>query len=232
MSATANIKLVGTSSLTEVDSSSDNALFVEGRPPALNGFGAYSITVSTGNVTATLAANAPLFSMRWTAPGALCLIHRVAINVGTVTSVTAAVRSNWVLRGLREFVVNDTGGTQVSVATTANDQKLRTSMPPSLFGINDIRVATTGTLTAGTRIRDANMLGYLCGNVPAASGVGAWLIGPGSGLVPLFDGTGVGDYPLLLTRYDGFAIESEVTGPATGTFTLVVRVEWLEVPLY
>ena len=188
------------------------------KPNDVGALGAYSLGAVSGVMAAGLAANAPIFSFRYGGAN-LVLLKRVlltAINAGT--AFTAGV-CNFSMFAARSFTASDSGGT--SVLPTLN--KLRTSQGTT--GVSDIRLSSTGALTAGTRTLDGQPLAALTG---VASVTASTVIIPPA--TPLFDRSAPGAWPDVIANNEGFVIQATVA--ATGTWTFAVQVDWEEVSTY
>lgn len=183
--------------------------------------GAYIISAESGIMAAGLAANAPVFSMRW-APGVsspnLALVHRVQVAIGNAGTAFTAGLGSLNLFVARSFTASASGGTAQTL--TGNNAKLRTSFATSQ--VADMRISSTATLTAGTRTLDAVDIGLAGFAVSTAVN---------NTILPLTDilarQPGDGDWPLVLANNEGFEIQATV--PATGTWFLQVVVDWMEV---
>lgn len=224
----------GTSAALVDTGSNTKALRVETLPTDVGSLGAYQIVATSGTVAAGLAAAAPVFSFRWGDATRACLIKRVAMvakNGGTAFAAGAQLHE---LVVARSFSASDTGGT--SVLPTGNSQKKRTSFGTTLA--TDMRIASTGTLTAGTRTLDGAPVGILRGLVPATS-VSYVMVGAGNNHIPgaattaftmdfanLYVQDSSDEWPLVLVQNEGFIIRSTV--PATGTWDFSVLVQWTE----
>ena len=206
----------------EVDT--DNHALMNPRAPAFGALGYYREAVVSGAIAATLAAGSTLLSFRWTDATRLALIQSVRVSGMITGAVTTGVPFDLALFIARGFTANDTGGT--AVLPTATGQKLRTSMGGSLVG--DLRVATTGTLTPGTRSLDAQPLDRIQGFTGTALGTSPF----GAGLQPLYLRENSDEHPIVLAQNEGFVVQNPLAGPATGTLTLLFRVEWGEVAKY
>jgi hypothetical protein len=201
----------------------DGNLRINPRPPAFGSLGYYRQAALSGTIAVTLAANSPLWSCRWTNGTDLCLVQSVKINLVSIASITV-VPFEIGLFFARSYTATDTGGTAVGVP--ASMQKLRTSMGSSLMG--DWRIATTGTLTAGTRTLDTNPLAIVSG-LPTTAGT--TLSGNGAP-VPLYVRDNNDNHPIILAQNEGLVITNPLIGPSTGTFTIMVQMEWGEVAAF
>lgn len=119
------------------------------------------------------------------------------------------------------------GGTRI--AMTGDNLQMETSEPNSQ--VNDLGIATTGALTAGTKTLDANAFGQCLGGVGTAA-VTAYagnttLIAP----QPLLDAT-AGQPALVLANQEGFVIRTTHAGPAGLTYVAGFTIVWREVTAY
>ena len=178
--------------------------------------GAYSKSMVSGTIAAGLAAESPVYSFRYGGTG-IAVIRKVtvsAIVAGTAFTVGAA---NLELFAARSFTASDSGGTAGTL--TGNNSKLRTSLATT--AVSDIRIASTGTLTAGTRTLDTDQAATVAFSAPATLTFTNLL-----NSTELYKPGQAGDYPMELATNEGFVIQATV--PATGTWTLQVLVDWEE----
>jgi len=205
------------------------------RPTDVGSLGSYQISVLSGTMAAGLGAAAPVFSCRWGDATRAMLLRRVSMiarNAGT--AFTAGVFL-FDLIAARAFTASDSGGT--SILPTGNSQKRRTSFGTTL--ITDLRISSTGTLTAGTRTLDGAAMGLIRGAVPATQTVYP-MVSKGIGIVPgaatvafslewedLYIQDISSEWPLVFVQNEGFIIRATV--PATGTWEFGVLIEWLEI---
>ncbi len=224
------VQIIGSSGVI-ADVNPDKSTFVEIRPPAIGALGVYNTIVVTGNIAATLAAGSTLVSFRWSDATRLAVVRYVRASAIVTATMTTGVLFDLDLVVARSFTVSDSGGT-VFVPLGVNN-KMRTSMGSSL--LTDLRVATTVPLTVGTRTLDANAMGRLQGFTglpgPSSGAVGAPFFG--QAFSTLIDRSlRVGAYPLVLAQNEGFIVRNPLIGPATGTFQIMLEIEWSEVPSY
>lgn len=239
------IKLIGTSSGAEqdvdatpkaarvilydatgvpVDVDTDHNLQVSIRPPAFDSLGAYSVAQVTGNIAATLAAGSTLFSARWGDATRFGMLEWIRASAAVVTAVTTGVIFDLEAIIARSFTASDTGGTPINLA--APFQKRRVSMGASLF--TDMRIATTGTLTPGTRTPDAQAIGRLQGFTGTALGTKIFDSNPQY----LYRREDPNEHPVILAQNEGILIRNPLVGPATGTFAVLIEMGWMEVSSY
>jgi len=102
-------------------------------------------------------------------------------------------------------------------------------MGSSLLGANDIGVATTAALGAGTKTLEATPMGVMVAAGPITASLNGAIILPGT---PLWDSNSAdGEHPLLLVQNEGFAIRS-IAVPATGTWMFAINIDWAEVTIF
>jgi hypothetical protein len=194
--------------------------------------GAFRIAAVSGLLTGVAAGTSTaghLFAMRW-APAAggatsrqIAVISRLRARMVTIAGFTAAQEVGIDLSVLRTYTAAHTGGTAQDL--TGNNQKKRSVMQSSI--VADMRIGTTGALTAGTHTFDAQ---------PIAQSVYAELAAAATvakGAVELFMSTEDLDrHPLILANNEGICIRNTIAMGAGGTARLVVELEWLELERY
>jgi hypothetical protein len=214
------------SDLLTVDSSF-KAARVSVLPPNATGY--FQLGSFTGSLSGTgVAANAPVFSMRWApATGRIAVIRRIGIGFVQTVGWTAGAAHEYSLFVARGWTVSDSGGTAVTVA--ANSNKMRTSGDPSGFNTpSDIRVATTSTYTAGTRTLDTNPI--------ATTIFSASQVAVASAIYPqqynLIHDVNTGDHPIILDNNEGLVINNVTVFPAAGNARMFFNIEWFETTAY
>jgi len=187
-------------------------------PRDYGSLGVYSLAGVSGTMAAGLAADANVFSMRYTGSN-LVLLTRLLISAGNTSTAFTAGVVKFSAFVARSFSASDSSGTALTI--TGNNAKLKTSMASTGFG--DARISSTAALTAGTRTLDANPFASVVGSIPATAGT------------PLIPPTELwranpGDYPLVLANNEGVVIQAVV--PATGTWTFAVQAVWEELAAF
>ena len=197
------------------------------KPHAYGSLGHYRWGALSGVIPAALAANSEILQFRWSDATRLCLINKITISAAVSTTFFAAgVPLQITLTKATGWTAVGTGGTRPAVASTL---KKRTSMGASLLGANDIGVATTAALGAGTKTLEATPMAAIVAAGPITASLDGTIIEPGT---VLFDSRGAdGEHPLLLVQNEGFAIRS-VAVPATGTWQFAVNIDWSEVAIF
>jgi hypothetical protein len=184
--------------------------------------------MTSGTIAASLGANSELFQFRYTtAASRVCLIHGISIGAADIVSQAVSTVLNASIRATiaRGWSIAGSGGTRATL--TGDNQQLRTTHAVS--EVNDIGMATTAALTAGTKTLDAQDIGGLviARQTGAAVADSSRVIFPPTNLFGDFLG-GLA-FPLVLANQEGFVIRTGAAMPATLTWNLVVNVAWSEV---
>lgn len=228
------IQLIGNGgTIAEVDGTTFRALRATNRPVDYGSLGIYGFSRQTGTLAAALAANAVVFSARWTDATRFAVITSLRWRFLPLTLFTAATLTDHTSFDAFQatgFSASHTGGTAITL--TGNNLKRRTSMGSTLFG--DLRLSTTaalggGTLTLNTEsftqsIRKGNRVN------PAAA--------TEETIQPTTDGgnwspdVASGEHPIVLTTNEGIIIRNRTVWPAAGTGILIVECNWAEVAAY
>src|SRR5262245_58271222 len=203
--------------LVEVETAS-KAMRAVLRPDDYGSLGIYSLAAASSTMTAGLAANSPIFSFRWGDATRFALLKRLLSSAGSIAAFTAGFCTFQAFKAT-SFSASDTGGTSLAPGATA---KLRSSTMGSSL-ITDVRMSSTGTLTAGTRTLDSFPFGSLNSSVVATAGTPP--IAPNF----LFQAL-PGEYPEVFAQNEGFIIQATV--PATGTWVFSVQAVWEELTAY
>lgn len=212
-----------TTDAAEVDPSS-SGVRVAIKPDETSG--AFQLSATSGLIAAS-AINSTVFSFRW-APGTgqYCLVKRVSLGVMTTTGPTVAQQLSWGLFVARNWLTSDTGGTTLQPASLAQTVtgKYRTALQSSV--LTDARIATTGALSAGSRILDSQPLNSQNAWIGAtASGVGTTLVNTN------MKSYSINDHPLVLQNNEGFVINLTLASVVM-VHQIIVNVEWAEVNVY
>ena len=184
-----------------------DALRVTMFPP--ESMGAFRVSARSGTIAAATAAGI-MVSFRYVGTGS-CIVTSVRIGLNGLSAYTQG-DITFSLFPVRGYAVNATGGT---LLTLGNTQKVRTQMTQPQV---EIRVPTTGVLTAGTGIEDAAAMGTIQHDMAAAV-----INQPMKELLPM----SWYSKALTLTNGEGFVVRNTAFA-ATGTSQLVVSIEWQE----
>lgn len=193
----------------------NKALRVSNRPAVSNSLGSYAKSMNSSLMAAALAANANVWSFRYTGAN-LCVVTKVVFDgLGVITALTAGQAVGFGLFAARAFTISDSTGTAGTFS--GNNSKLKTNFGTT--GIGDVRISATAALTAGTRTLDTDPMG----------GVWAGLAAAGSSIPEsaLFDSYGI-EHGLVLANNEGLVLQNRVLWPVAGTFTFGVTIHWAE----
>ena len=199
--------------------------------PAATPWPTFSVSVTTGTVAAGAGALSEIFQFRWTSTTARAVIHLVELeqfaSLGTGFTAGSFLFN---LTTARAWTAAGTGGTTVTI--TGNNMKHRTSTATT--GVQEIRVATTAALGAGTKTLDAAPKRSVFGkvnNVASTQFIPATgLVGGGRGAVLFAASEADAGVPLILNpgASSGEGVVVRATVPATGTWEASVRITWSE----
>jgi len=193
-----------------------------------NGGNFYRYAGFTGTIGAALAANSELFQFRFLSGAkSFALVWKVIFDgMGIITVATAAGAHGFYLSPARVWTAAGSGGTRIAVS--GDNLQMETSIGNSQ--VNDIGIATTGALTAGTKTLDANGQGQAIGGVGTAA-VTAY--GASSIVMPqpLFDSESAG-MPMVFANQEGFVIRTTHAGAASMTYVAGFTVQWSEVTAF
>jgi hypothetical protein len=186
--------------------------------------GAYRYGGLSGILPAALAANSEIFQFRWTDATRLCVVRKIRISASVTTTFFAAgVPVQIDLVKATGWTVAGSGGTR---ATPAAMLKRETSMGSTLVAANDIGIASTAALTAGTKTLETLSMATILAGGPITASLNGTIIPPGTVLWE--SEVGDGEHPLILAQNEGFVIRS-VAVPATGTWQAAIGIDWTEV---
>lgn len=179
--------------------------------------GDYSVTMTSGALTVVAAAG-PVWSCRWTSTALVAVVKRMTISVGATTAFTTAQMVAYGVFFARAFTVADSGGTAATLTT--DNGKHDTHYPTTAMG--DMRIGTTGVITAGTRTLDTQPL----------------VVSNGWATTAVVGSTMYWDYswcyddaaaPLILRQNEGLVLANQIVMGAAGVARLHVTLQWAEV---
>ena len=189
--------------------------------------GIYKISMVSATIGAALGANSELFQFRYvTGAARVALIHGISVSAAMNVAASAAALLSLRATIARAWTVAGSSGTRANLS--GNNNKLRTSATTS--EVNDIGMATTAALVAGTKNLDAQDFGAvsysaLTGAITVAT---QGVLVPKTNIFGEFSGGGLAS-PLILANQEGFVIRSGIINPAGMTWALNVDVAWSEV---
>jgi hypothetical protein len=207
--------------------------------------GAFRLAATSGLLTGVAAAtNADtgvghLFAFRWqptvnptpTRYLKWCVIQRIRAHWRTISGFTAAQEVGLDMYKVTGYSASHSGGTALTLTAPTNEK--RTGVAPAA-GVNrggqygsqvaDLRIATTGALTAGTFTIDSNPLAQDCYAELAAAAT----VPKGRFDLEFLNQDDPG-FPLVLAPAEGIIIRNTVAMGTGGTARLIVELDWLEV---
>jgi hypothetical protein len=216
--------------IIDVDGTTYRAVKVTLRPTDYGTLGQYRLSMQSGTMAAGLAAFAQIFQARWTDTPEIALIWGLSIDgmSGGTASFTAGI-GYFGMQIVRGWTVDGSGGTPATL--TGNNQALRSSMQPSLFGAHGtgvIRVASTAALAAGTSTVDTQGVGQVyiaVGTVASANYLPQYCMYGSAALEE-----GGNPAPIVLSQNEGVSLVASL--PASGTWKFGVSLSWSEVRSY
>ena len=213
--------------VVEADGTNFRAMRTSARPIDHGALGSYSVGLITGVIAAALGANSEIFQFRWADATRLCVIRRIRFGASVSTTMFAAGGPMQIgLSRATGWTVAGSGGSRITMSTHG---RRRTNMGASLVAANDIGIATTGALTAGTKTNDGQSVTQMVAACPITGSLNGSIVPPGTALWEAE--VGDSDHPLVLAQNEGFIITS-IAVPATGTWQASVNVDWAEVTAY
>lgn len=204
---------------------------VSGPLPVGSG-GAFSLSMQSATMSASLGANSEIFQFRYvTGAARLCLVHGITFSASVVTlppvsttvlsgplSVRAAIAREWTAKG--------SSGTRATI--TGNSNKLRVGHATT--EVDDAGISSSAALTAGTKTIDANDIASAVLTPPGiltAVGIGAPMLCPRTALFGAF-AQGL-QHPIILGHEEGIILRSGLVFPGTMTWSFTVDIAWSEV---
>ena len=197
--------------------------------------GHYGVGHLSGAIAATPTALDPHARIRW-APSntsAYLVLMRLKYGYHVLTAITAAVRMSYQASIVRGFSVDFTTAiTNINLATVAKSNAMRGTMGNSLMGTAGPGICTTAPLSGHTYTLDTapfcfNAMPPLTGT-NATGTVVTLSLGMGSKAEPLYEWTGLGQHPVVLSNLEGVVVQLVHTGHATGTVSEFAQWEWGE----
>jgi len=200
------------------------------RQQIVQGGNGYTIGPATGLLTGVAAGSATaghIFAARW-APAAgkptLAILTRLRIRWLTIAGFTAAQEVGLDLSRVTGYTAAHTGGTALVATGLRKDRTFHANgvpFPDSAF--NDIRIGTTGALTAGTHTFDPTPFrqdGY--SELAAAATVA-------KGSFQLFySNEDLNAEPIILAANEGIVARNTIAMGAGGTARVTVEMSWVE----
>ncbi len=182
---------------------------------------AFSFSNVTGTIAASLAANSSIFSMRLdpSAGNKNAYIERIRITFTCLVAYTVpltAGRRLAVYRGSNSGVAMS-GGTAITTVAKKHSTSVNSEFEAAQGG--DVRISTTGALTVGGALFEANEFATMSlvhvGNA-------------GNFLESVFEFNANESAPIVLEPGQILAIRNPAVMDAAGTWQASIRVDWYE----
>ena len=110
---------------------------------------------------------------------------------------------------------------------------MRANMSVSQMGVNGPRITTTGPQSGQTSTLDAAPFAITNLTVPGIlTGTVGMPLGIAGNMQTLYEWTGLGQHPAVLSNNEGVVIRLTHTGNADGTYSLYTMWEWAEVLVF
>lgn len=197
--------------------------------------GHYGVAQLSGAIAATPTALDVHARIRW-APSntsAFAVLMRLKYGYHVLTAITAAVRMSYQASIARGFTVDFTTAiTNINMATVTATNTMRSSMKNSLMGTDGPGICTTAPCTGMTYTLDTAPFAFNA--MPPLTGTNATgtvvtlSLGMGSKAETLYEWTGLGQHPVVLSNLEGVVVQLVHTGHATGTVSEFSQWEWGE----
>lgn len=236
-----DVTIIGSGLLGGVEAQVDpqhQAIRTSVRPPELGIYGSYRLTLRSGVIAAGIAANSPVWEMRWGQSTVIAIVRKLRIQavVSTTAFPAGAADSSFSLYRAQGFTALDGTGATVAAFTKAKAQALATRFASSQYAgdttanrtqAGGIGISNTAAMSAGTKINDDNALAAVINRIIASAAV-ATIITPEPAPYLIDPSSGPGLSPQELNANEGLVLMADaITG--TGTWRLMVEVEWDEV---
>ena len=179
--------------------------------------GSYKLALMSG-LTTVLAANGEVLQFRWTDPTIYAVLRYLRVRMQVVTGFTAAQELSFEACRVSGFTAAGSGGTVISPG--AADFKKFSSMPTSV--LNEVRIATTAVLGAGTKTIESP---FLCNSIQELAAAAT---------VPRAQGEAVyrpdqeADQAHTFLADEGFIVRNSILMGAAGTVRWNIEAAWDE----
>lgn len=198
--------------------------------------GHYAVAQTSGAIAATPTALDAHASIRWapTLSNTYLVLMRLKVGYGVISAITTAVRVAYQASIVRQFTVDfTTASTPIGMSAIGKTNQMRGTMSTSQMGANGPRIATTTVMSGQTYILDAApvaITNWEALHSVSATGTAVQLnAGAGGPMQTLYEWTGLGQHPVVLSNLEGVVVQITHTGWAAGTVSLYTQWEWAEV---
>lgn len=192
-------------------------------------YGQYGVSAMTGILAAGITNDSELFQFRWNPADTSkrAWIRRLSISAAVSTTYFAAgIPVEAYVNKCTAWSVAGSGGAAIDPG--AANRRGPSTMKASEVVANDMRVATTAGLTAGTKTIATPSIGHAISGAPITSSLSGQIFAPGTDLIRA--DLANGDHPLELVATEGIIVR--VKAPATGTWKVAFNLEWDEADFF
>jgi hypothetical protein len=194
--------------------------------------GHYAAAQKSG-ATVSIGALGHIGRIRW-APSLIstyCVLMRLKVGYIVTGAVTAATPMDFDAIIARGFTVDyNTAITNVNMATPAKTGQMRGTMSQSQMGTAGPGISTTAVISGQTNTLDAAPFAITTFlNQPSGNATVTQAIGTGGPMQTLYEWTGLGQHPVVLSNNEGVVVREVTAGVTTGTMALYLQWEWAEV---
>lgn len=190
-----------------------------------NIYGQYGVSAMTGILAAGITNDSELFQFRWNPVDVSkrAYIRRLSISAAVSTTYFAAgIPIEAYLSKCTGWSAAGSGGAAIDPG--AANRRGPSTMKATEVVANDMRVATTAGLTAGTKTIATPAIGHAISGAPITSSLSGQIFAPGTDL--FYANLANGDHPLELVAAEGIIVR--VKAPGTGTWKMAFNLEWDE----
>ncbi len=187
-----------------------------------------SLTTANGALVGTLS-NA-VYSVQWTSPNTCLQLTQLELRYALNTTFTASQDVAFGFYLVHNYTTAPSGGLQatfgnVGTVYTTNSFDQKGAVASYFQTGGDMRICTTGSLTAGVGTIDRYPM-FIWSSFEAANGVGV----ANATQYPWEIGSDPNTHTITLQQYDGFVIAPIATMGAGGVLNFYVATEWIETP--
>jgi hypothetical protein len=190
-----------------------------------------SLTAANGQNTGTMSYS--VMSMQWASTTKIYQPSQIELTWSLATTFTTSADLAFGFFFVRSFTVAPSGGTAATFTATQNvySGRFDTLFDATQFATSgDLRIATTGNLTAGTGNIDKYPMKIWMGNAAISAGVAGQ-----TSQNPMNTPWEVGNDPNTQSPFfranEGFSIQPLATMGAAGVINFSVGIEWIEMPI-
>lgn len=209
------------------------------RPPETGIYGSYRMSLLSGVIAAGIAANSPVWEMRWGGASVIAIVRKLRIQavVSTTPFAAGAADSSFSLFKAQGFSALDTTGASVAAFTVgktgvnAGSRMAASQLSGDSTALRTaqggIAISNTAAMSGGTKTLDTQAIATVINRIIGAAAAetiitpepAPYLIDPAE--CPVIQ-------PIELSQNEGLVLRADAI-TATGTWRLAVDVAWDEI---